>query len=254
MKMPNPKPKKDAKIKSSLERLKDGLIVSCQAPEASPLNRIEILVAFALTAEQNGAAGVRLNSTACIQEARKLLKIPILGLQRMHIPGSEVCTTPTIEAARRIVEAGCDLVAIDATRRPRPAGEEVAAIVKMLRKEFIVGIVADISDIEEGLIAEQLGVDAVATTMAGFTRDTRGHALPNYELVSGLARRLRIPLVCEGGISTTHQVRRAFEEGAYAVCVGRALTGLDWLVREYNAATPRMAQAPTLDPMMDCGD
>jgi len=231
-------------MKPSLELLKDGLIVSCQAPDESPLNRVEILSAFALTAEQNGAAGVRLNGAACIRGARPLIKVPIIGLEKSEVPGYEVYITPTLEAARAVIASGCDLIAIDATKRRRPVGQGLATIIKSLRKEFDVGIVADIANIEEGLEAEQMGIDAVATTLAGFTRDTRGHALPNYDLVCGLARRLKIPLICEGGISTTHQVRRAFEEGAYAVCVGRALTGLDWLVQEYNAATPRMTQAP----------
>jgi N-acylglucosamine-6-phosphate 2-epimerase len=231
-------------MKPSLELLKDGLIVSCQAPEESPLNRVEILAAFALTAEQNGAAGVRLNGAACIRGTRPLIKVPILGLEKIEIPGYEVYITPTLESARAVIQSGCDLVALDATKRRRPAGQGFSAILKNLRKEFDVAIVADIANLEEGLEAEQMGVDAVATTLSGFTRDTRGHTLPNYDLVCGLARRLKIPLICEGGISTTHQVRRAFEEGAHAVCVGRALTGLDWLVQEYNAATPRMAQAP----------
>ena len=231
-------------MKPSLELLKDGLIVSCQAPDESPLNRVEILSAFALTAEQNGAAGVRLNGAACIRGARPLIKVPIIGLEKSEVPGYEVYITPTLEAARAVIASGCDLIAIDATKRRRPVGQGLATIIKSLRKEFDVGIVADIANIEEGLEAEQMGIDAVATTLAGFTRDTRGHALPNYDLVCGLARRLKIPLICEGGISTTHQVRRAFEEGAYAVCVGRALTGLDWLVQEYNSATPRMTQAP----------
>jgi N-acylglucosamine-6-phosphate 2-epimerase len=234
-------------MKRSLELLKDGLIVSCQAPEESPLYRVEILAAFALTAEQNGAVGVRLNGPACIRETRKLVKVPIIGLGKIEIPDYEVYITPTRESARAVASSGCNLIAIDATKRPRPSGESLPALVDCLRREFDIGIVADISNVEEALEAEQLGVDAVATTLAGFTRDTRGHTLPNYDLVCKLAQRLKIPLICEGGISTTHQVRRAFEEGAYAVCVGRALTGLDWLVREYSSATPRMAQAPTCD-------
>lgn len=232
-------------LNRSLMQLKDGLVVICQAPEGSPLDRVEILAAFAFTAEQNGAAGVRISGPACIAEAKKHIRIPVLGLEKVNLPGYETYITPTRESARRVAAAGCDLVALDATDRPRPPGEDLRSIIEVLRKESDVAIVADVAHVEEALAVEQLGVDAVATTLSGFTRDTRGRALPNYELVSTLACKLKIPLICEGGISTPHQVRRAFEEGAFAVCVGRALTGLDWLVQQYCAATPRITQAPT---------
>lgn len=229
----------------SLTKLKDGLIVVCQAPEGSPLESVEILSAFALAAEQNGAAGVRVSGTQCISEAKRRCHIPVLGLEQIQVPKSGVRITPTRQSARRIAEAGSDLVVLDASDRPRPPGEDLRAITEMLRKEFAVAVIADISTEEEGLEAEQVGVDAVATTLSAFDRDPQGRALPNFELVCHLARKLKIPLICEGGISTPHQVRRAFEEGAFAVCVGRALTGLDWLVRQFNAATPRKSQAPT---------
>jgi N-acylglucosamine-6-phosphate 2-epimerase len=163
----------------------------------------------------------------------------------LDIPGNEIYITPTRDSARHVASSGCGLVAIDATQRPRAKDESLEAIVEVLRKEFSVAIVCDVSSVEEGIYAEELGVDAVATTLAAFARDMHGRALPNFELLAALARRLRIPLICEGAISTPHQVRRAFEEGAFAVCVGRALTGLDWLVQQYHEATPRMTQAPT---------
>jgi hypothetical protein len=49
-------------MKAVIEKLRGGLIVSCQAPAGSPLDDAEIIAAFALTAEQQGAVGVRLNA------------------------------------------------------------------------------------------------------------------------------------------------------------------------------------------------
>jgi N-acylglucosamine-6-phosphate 2-epimerase len=81
-----------------LDQLHGGLIVSCQAPEQSPLNVPAILAAFAATAERTGAANVR--------AAAEMVRIPVLGLERLVLPGFDVYITPTQAALRRIIDAG----------------------------------------------------------------------------------------------------------------------------------------------------
>ncbi len=84
------------------DKWRGGLIVSCQAPANSPLAKPEIIRAFAETAEQNGAVGVRIDSPAHIPAVKKTVKIPILGIYKIITDQSDVYITPTFDAAREI--------------------------------------------------------------------------------------------------------------------------------------------------------
>jgi N-acylglucosamine-6-phosphate 2-epimerase len=98
---------------------------------------------------------------------------------------------------------------------------------------------ADVARFEEGLrAAESLGFDVVSTTLSGYTKETRHLLKPDFELVENLAKRLTIPIVCEGRLRTREDVRRAFDCGAFAVVIGGAITGIDQLVQQFVEATP----------------
>ena len=86
-----------------LEQLRGKLIVSCQAPFGSPLNEPFIISAMALTAEQEGAAGVRLNYPANIQAARERISIPIIGIEKVVTAGFDVYITLTFAIAENLV-------------------------------------------------------------------------------------------------------------------------------------------------------
>jgi len=107
-----------------------------------------------------------------------------------------------------------------------------------IRSELGVPVMADIATESEGLRAAELGVDIIATTLCGYTAETRGCRLPALSLVERLAARLSVPIVCEGGISAPEDLCRAFDCGAFAAVVGGAITGTDALVRRFAAATP----------------
>jgi N-acylglucosamine-6-phosphate 2-epimerase len=225
-------------MKAEIECLRGGLIVSCQAPPGSPLDDPHIISAFALTAEQNGAVAVRINGSAQIAVVRQKVKVPILGIEKVLSAESEVYITPTYEAARRIVESGANIVALDATRRPRPGGERIEDLIRQVREELCRPVMADVATYEEGVYAAECGAEIVATTLCGFTSETAGTATPAFRLLERLAAELSVPVICEGGISTPEQARRAFDCGAFAIVVGAAITALDQRVRLFVAATP----------------
>ncbi|MEJ7616085.1 MAG: hypothetical protein WKF30_03735 [Pyrinomonadaceae bacterium] len=66
-------------------------------------------------------------------------------------------------------------------------------------------------------------------------------------LIERLARRVGAPIFCEGRVRTAEDVRRAFASGAFAVVVGTAITGVDWLVRNFVEATPAAAMKSRKD-------
>jgi N-acylglucosamine-6-phosphate 2-epimerase len=230
------------KIEEILQRWRGGLIVSCQAATGSPLARPEIITAMARVAEENGAAGVRLEGADNIKMAAGCLSIPVLGLEKTAFMDSEVYITPTLESFGRVAQSGADIIALDATERPRPGGECLPSIVREARSQWQKPIMADVATLEQGIYAaETLGVEVISTTLAGYTKETAHLEQADFRLVAALASRLSVPIVCEGRLRSPADVRQAFECGAFAVVVGAAITGLDWLVRQYVGVTPAFA-------------
>jgi len=218
-------------------RLRGRLIVSCQAPVDSPLHDPYVIARLAQTAQQCGAGGVRIDSPAHIAATRALCTVPILGIHKQVHEGSSVYITPTCSAALGVIEAGADIVAVDATLRHRPHGERLGDIISVVRAHGRL-VMADVATESQGLAAAELGVDLIATTLSGYTEDSVRHPGPDLMLVERLANATRIPVICEGRVRTPADVRQAFRAGAYAVVVGGAITGIDQLVRHFVDATP----------------
>ncbi len=221
------------------EKGRGGLIVSCQAPAGSPLAKPEIIAAFAEVAEQNGAVGVRIDAPENISAVKSKIKIPVLGIYKIVGDQSEVYITPTFNAAQQVAVSGADIIALDATFRTRPNDEKIEKIVRQIRSQLNQPIAADIATVEEGLkAAEEIGFDAIITTLSGYTENTKHIVKPDFELVERLAKKLSIPVICEGRLSSAEDVKRAFDCGAFAVVIGNAITGVDNLVRKFAAALP----------------
>ncbi len=228
--------------KSQIANLKSqlggGLIVSCQAPSNSPLAKPEIIAAFAETAAKNGAVAVRIDSPAHISAVRKAITIPIIGIYKIVFPHSEVYITPHYQSAIEVAEAGANMIAVDATARPRPNGEKLTELCEKINTNIHLPIMADVATFEEGIhAAEELGCAFVGTTLSGYTQQTE-HLLdkPDFELIKKLAHRISVPIIAEGRMSSPEDVKKAFECGAFAVVVGNAITGIDNQVRRFADA------------------
>ncbi len=204
--------------------LRGKLIVSVQADAGNPMDDPYILAAMAETVVQGGAAAVRAGSPVNIRAIRDAVDVPIIGLYKVSYADSPVYITPTMKEARLVVKAGCDVLAVDATQQPRPGGETLEAYFKALKSELTLPIMADVSTLEEGRRAADLGVDVVATTLAGYTPYSRQQEEPDFELVEALVRALKVPVIVEGRIRTPQEVRRALDCGAFAVVVGSMIT------------------------------
>lgn len=230
-----------------MPRLNGGVIVSCQAPQGSPMSAPEMIAALARTAELNGAVGVRIDSPQNIAAVRRAVAVPIFGIHKVVNDGSEVYITPTLASARGIAAAGCDVIALDATARPRPGGEKLRDIHRSIRSDLGRVTMADVSTVDEGVAAsEDIGFDFVSTTLSGYTAASNGRtAGPDFELIENLAKRIATPIIAEGRLRSPSDVRRAFDCGAFAVVVGTAITGIDVLVKEFVAAAGQSTE-PTM--------
>jgi putative N-acetylmannosamine-6-phosphate epimerase len=219
-----------------------GLIVSCQAYEGEPLFGAAIMAAMARAALQGGAVAIRANGPDDIAAIRAITALPIVGLFKQHHPGVPVYITPTQATAEAIVAAGCDWVALDATPRARPGGEQLAPLVRHIQATLKRPVMADVSCLDDAARAEALGVACVSTTLAGYTEHGRP-ALPgpDLEFLAQLVAVSRVPVVAEGRFRTPEQVRAAFEAGAHAVVVGSAITRPWEITRWFVEAIPSPA-------------
>ncbi|GAA3078439.1 N-acylglucosamine-6-phosphate 2-epimerase [Kribbella aluminosa] len=198
------------------------LVVSCQAGPENPLYGPAGMALMAQAAEAGGAGAIRANGPHDIAAIRAVTDLPIIGIHKLGDPAG-VFITPTYDAAAGIVAAGSDLIALDATLRPRPDGQRVAEQIARIHAELGVPVMADVDTLDAGLAARDAGADVVATTLSGYTNG-RPPAGPDVELVRRLAAKLDCPIVAEGRIRTPEDVRSVCDAGAYAVVVGHAIT------------------------------
>ena len=206
---------------SSLPR---GIIVSCQPSATSPWRSPEHVAALASAAESGGAAAVRVDGPESVKACRRVTSLPIIGIYTDPAAHREVAITPTLRHALALVEAGADIVALDASYDARSRdGQDLAALIGDLKQQTGVPVMADIAVLTDGLIAVSAGADMVGSSTTGYT----GGALstfPDLRLVEDLTESLRVPIIAERGYATEEHVESAFRAGAYAVVIGSAIT------------------------------
>ena len=208
-----------------LAQIKVGLIVSCQALPHEPLHSSFIMGRMAYAAYLGGAVGIRANSIVDIQEIKRTVSLPIIGIIKQDYEGSDVYITPTMKEVDALVEAGCEIIAVDATNRLRPNGVTFEDFFKEVRAKYPNQLfMADTSCFEEGKLAEELGIDLIGTTMAGYTPYTKGRTLPDVELIERYANELHSPVIAEGGIWCPDDLKNVYKAGAFSAVCGTAIT------------------------------
>jgi N-acylglucosamine-6-phosphate 2-epimerase len=83
----------------------------------------------------------------------------------------------------------------------------------------------DIASLKEAIDCEQAGSDFISTTLYGYTPKTKRNQLkPNLILVERLINSVSLPIIAEGRISTTTELRKIKAMGAHGAVVGSAIT------------------------------
>ena len=191
------------------------------------------MVEMAKAAAAGGAIGIRCNGINDIKAIRRAVNLPIIGIIKDDKPGYSVRITPTVEYARQVAAARADIIAIDATDRPHPDGLSLVERIRIIHKITGCPLMADISNLQEGLVAEEMGADLVATTLSGYTDGSQQQIMPDFELIKKLVENLKVPVIAEGRIATPEQAAVAIELGAWAVVVGSAITRPQWLTEQF---------------------
>lgn len=214
-------------MKTVLNNLKGQLIVSCQALENEPLHSPFIMSRMAVAAEQGGAVAIRANSVVDIRAIKQQVSLPVIGIIKRDYPDSEVFITATLKEVDELMTVAPEMIALDATARPRPGGETLAELMGKIRARYpALLLMADIATVEEARTAEALGFDCVGTTLYGYTQETAGHSLPENDcaFLRDVIAAVTIPVVAEGNVDTPERAARCLALGAHTVVVGGAIT------------------------------
>lgn len=211
-------------MNEAVERLRGGLVASVQAYPGEPLRHPETMAQMARACELGGAAAIRCQGLSDIAAIKGRVDVPVIGLWKEGHEG--VYITPTLRHARACVFAGADIVAFDATARPRPDGRSVEDTLRPLQAEGVT-CMADCMTIEDIRRAVELGFDLVSTTLShGVAAIDCGRADgPDLPLLhQAVSEFPGLPIICEGRVHTPDDARAALGAGAWAVVVGTAIT------------------------------
>jgi N-acetylmannosamine-6-phosphate 2-epimerase/N-acetylmannosamine kinase len=221
-----------------LDRFKHRLIVSCQPVTGGPMDNADAVVGFALAAEAGGAAGLRVESAPYVRAVRPHTNLPIFGIVKHDLDDSPVRITPFIEDVDALCAAGADIVAVDATDRPRPVG--VATLIEAIHAHGRLAM-ADCSSLADAERALALGVDIIGTTLSGYVGGPVPDE-PDFDLITQM-QALSPAVVAEGRLRTPEQAAEALRRGAWTVVVGSALTRTEHATEWFAAAVARQARA-----------
>lgn len=215
-----------------LEKVKGKLIVSCQALEDEPLHSSFIMGRMAYAALVGGASGIRANTVSDIQEIKKNVNLPIIGIIKQQYGDNQVYITPTMKEIDALAAEGVEVIALDGTKRERPDGNTLENLMREAKTKYPNQLfMADISSVEEAVEAERIGFDIVGTTLVGYTEYTKGND-PLTELEK-VIKAVTVPVIGEGNIDTPVKAKKALELGAYAVVVGGAITRPQQITKKF---------------------
>jgi N-acylglucosamine-6-phosphate 2-epimerase len=192
---------------------------------------------MAKAAMLGGAVGIRANSVQDICEIKKTIPLPVIGIIKADYQGSSVYITPTINEIDALVECGCEIIAMDATCRLRPNSITLKEFFNAVREKYPNQLfMADCATYSEGIEAALLGFDIIGTTLSGYTEESKNDPAPNFEMMASLVQNCGKPVIAEGNIWTTEQLKQAKQCGIHAAVVGSVITRPMLITRRFADA------------------
>lgn len=210
-----------------IEKMKGGLIVSCQVQHDDPIFTDVTHTMMAKAAQWAGAVGIRANSPKQIKDIKQEVDLPIIGLYKQWVAHSDVFITPTMEAVDEIVEAGADIIALDCTFQLNHQGVPAIELLPKVKEKYPnIPIFADVSNVEEAKKAVAFGADIVAPTLYGYTKETQHIEGADYRMFADFCQQFsdQAYVMMEGHVYTPEDAMKCIFLGAHAVVVGSAIT------------------------------
>lgn len=221
-----------------LNSLRNGLVVSCQPVDDGPMDDPRITAAFALAAEVGGAKGIRIEGLENLKAVRRVTGLPIIGIVKRDLLDSPVRITPFLADVRALIDHGADVIAYDATSRPR-----LVPCADIVREILSAGKIAmaDCATVEDAKAALNDGAQITGTTLSGYAYDIAPPgAGPDLALISAF-RDLGGFVMAEGRLNAPNLAEQAMRAGADCVTIGSAITRVEHITKWFSDAVARGA-------------
>ena len=194
---------------------------------------------MALAAKEGGALGIRANTPEDIEEIRRNVDLPVIGIWKRDYEDSKVYITPTMEEIDALVKTGTEIIALDATASLRPGEKKLDDFYREIREKYPNQLLmADCSTVEEALHADELGFDFIGTTLVGYTEQSKGDKIEedDFAIIRDILDIVSHPVVAEGNINTPQKAKRVIELGCYCVVVGSIITRPQVITKGFASA------------------
>ncbi len=178
----------------------------------------------------------RLKGLITVKDIMKMMTYPNAAkdhLGRLRAGGAVGATGDFLERAVELERRGADVIVIDTAHGYT---ERVIAAVRVLKKRLSKAdvVAGNIASGEAARELEGAGADAVKVGMGPgsicTTRVVSGAGVPQITAIMDTAkvtRKLRIPLIADGGIKFSGDIAKALAAGADSVMIGNLFAGTD---------------------------
>lgn len=225
-----------------LNKLKGGLIVSCQALPDEPLHSSMIMSKMAQAAIEGGAVGIRANGFEDILAIKQQLNVPIIGICKEVYDDSDVYITPTMNEVEKLVAVGVDIIALDSTNRIRPNMMRLVDFVNEIKSKYPNQLLmADCATIDDVKLAIDCEFDIISSTLVGYTQESSNTSIEenNFQLLKKMQKLTQengIYFIAEGNIDTPEKVHEVLKYGVDSVVVGSMITRPQIITKKFVSA------------------
>jgi len=139
--------------------------------------------------------------------------------------------TSDVERAKKLVEAGSNIILIDVAHGHHQNVIDMIKILKEALPQHVDIIAGNIATAQAAIDLEEAGADGLRVGIGGgslcTTRVKTGFGIPNVTSIMEIEAVAKTPIMADGGIRSSGDIAKALAVGASSVMLGSLLSGTD---------------------------